>query len=312
MPSPTVYRSGTVAIVGRPNVGKSTLLNTALRERLAIVTSTPQTTRDRILGVVRHGDAQIAQIDTPGLHRPRSRLGRHMNSIAREAAREADAVIFMIAVPSERDELKPHPGDTTLLEAVGDPARVVFVINKVDRLADRSVLLAFIDAWSKLASFAAVVPISARRHDGVELVLGEVAKLLPERGAVYAEDFLTDRPVRFFASEFVREQIILATRQEVPHHVAVTIDRFDESGKVVHIEATIHCAKESQRPILLGAGGERIKSIGTAARRRIEEMVERQVNLKLWIEVDEAWQDSSESLGEFGYDGSGNVDGSDR
>lgn len=311
-PSSQILRSGTVAIIGRPNVGKSTLLNTALRERIAIVTSTPQTTRDRILGVVRHGDAQIALIDTPGLHRARSRLGRHMNAVAREAAREADVVVFMIAVPPPREDLQPHPGDTTLLDALGDAARVVFVINKVDRLKDRTVLLSFIDAWSKLASFAAVVPISARRQDGVDRVLGEVAKLLPERGAVYAEEFLTDRPMRFFASEFVREQIILATRQEVPHHVAVTIERFDESGKVVHIEATVHCAKESQRPILLGAGGERMKAIGTAARQRIEEMIERQVNLKLWIEVDEAWQESSESLGEFGYDGSGAGNGSDR
>jgi GTP-binding protein Era len=306
---PTAPRSGTVAILGRPNVGKSTLLNAALRERLAIVTPIPQTTRDRILGVVRFGSAQIALIDTPGLHRARSRLGRHMNAIARDAAREADAVVFMVAVPPSAEHLAPHPGDTALLGALGDPARVVFVINKVDRLKQRSALLPFIDAWSRLASFAAVVPISARREDGIPRVLDEVAKLLPERGPVYAEDFLTDRPVRFFASEYVREQVILATRQEVPHHVAVTIERFDETGKVVHIEATIHCAKESQRPILLGAGGNRIREIGTAARQRIEEMLERQVNLKLWIEVDEAWQDSSQALGVFGYDGSGRDDG---
>lgn len=307
--APTVHRSGTVAILGRPNVGKSTFLNAALRERIAIVTSTPQTTRDRILGVVRHGSAQIALVDTPGLHRPRNRLGKHMNAVAREAARDADAVVFMIAIPPSADDLKPHPGDTALLQALGDPSKVVFVINKVDRLKGRAALLPFIDAWSKVAAFAAVVPISARREDGVASVLDELAKLLPERGAVYAEDFLTDRPMRFFASEFVREQVILATKQEVPHHVAITIERFDESGKVVHIEATIHCAKDSQRPILLGAGGERIKAIGTAARLRIQEMLERQVNLKLWIEVDEGWNESSESLGEFGYDGSGTARG---
>ena len=315
MPSSTpqpvaVHRSGTVAILGRPNVGKSTLLNAALAQPLAIVTSTPQTTRDRILGVVKHGGAQIALIDTPGMHKPRNQLGRHMNAVARGAAREADVIVFLICMPPANKPVEVHPGDTTLLAALGDTSRVVLVINKIDLVKSRTQLLPFLQTWQSLATFAAVVPICARRSDGVKLVLDEVAKLLPERGAVYEDDFLTDRPVRFFASEYVREQIIRGTYEEVPHHVAVTVERFDETKTVVHIEATIHCAREGQRPILLGVGGEKIKAIGTAARKRIEELMERKVHLKLWVKVDEAWQESAISLGEFGYDASGN-DGSD-
>lgn len=295
-------RSGTVAIVGRPNVGKSTLLNAALQERLAIVTPTPQTTRDRILGVVRRGNAQIALIDTPGLHRPHSRLGRRMNAAARDAAREADAVVFMTDVPAKAEgELRPHPQDLKLIEQLKDLQHTVLVINKVDRLKDKSLLLPLMATLSQAHPFAAVVPISARREDGVVRVLDEVAKLLPERGPMYDEDFLTDRPLRFFAAEYVREQVMLATRQEVPHQVAVEIERFDDAGKVVHIHASIHVGREGHKGIIIGAKGERLRTIGTAARTHIEALLERQVNLQLRVHVEQDWVDSPKMLDAYGY-----------
>jgi GTP-binding protein Era len=202
-----------------------------------------------------------------------------------------------------------HPGDLALLKDVAEDVPTILVVNKIDRWKDKSALLPLLAAYTNARKFAAVVPISARTEDGVELVLDEVAKLLPERGPVYEEDFLTDKPIRFFAAEYIREQVILETDQEVPHSVAVSVERFDEAGgKVVHIDAVIRCARAGQRAILVGKGGERIKQIGIAARARIEALLERQVNLKLWVEVSEAWVDSPTALSELGYDSTVNLE----
>ncbi|WP_437323934.1 GTPase Era [Sorangium sp. So ce381] len=308
-------RSGRVALVGRPNVGKSTLLNAALGHPLAIVSPTPQTTRDAILGVVHHGPAEIALLDTPGLHRPRTELGRVMNQAAREAARGADVIVFVTEAPDparlprrvKEDEdgppLAPHPGDLTLLADLGSEAPVVFVLNKVDRMRDKALLLPLLDAFAKLRDFAAIIPISALREDGVQRVLDEVAKLCPERDWGFAPDELTDRPTRFFAAEYVREQILRATKAEVPHASAVQIERYVEpTGEgALHIDATIHVERPGQKKILIGAGAEQLKRIGTEARLRIEELVGRQVNLKLWVRVTPEWRESRERLDELGY-----------
>ncbi|WP_437875040.1 GTPase Era [Sorangium sp. So ce513] len=308
-------RSGRVALVGRPNVGKSTLLNAALGHPLAIVSPTPQTTRDAILGVVHHGPAEIALLDTPGLHRPRTELGRVMNQAAREAARSADVVVFVAEAPDparlpkrvkegeDGPPLAPHPGDLTLLADLGSEAPVVFVLNKVDRVRDKGLLLPLLDAFSKLREFAAIVPISALRDDGVRRVLDEVAKLCPEADWGFAPDELTDRPTRFFAAEYVREQILRATKAEVPHASAVQIERYVEpTGEgALHIDATIHVERPGQKKILIGAGAEQLKRIGTEARLRIEELVGRQVNLKLWVRVTPEWRESLQRLEELGY-----------
>jgi len=305
-PPSKVNRSGTAAIVGRSNVGKSTLLNAALQQRIAIVTPTPQTTRDRILGVVRHGSAQIALLDTPGMHRPKSRLGRRMNAAARTSLEGADVMVFMTAVPEKpRGEPGPHPGDVSLLQDLGKDLPTVLVINKVDLWRDKAALLPLMAELAKVREFQAVVPISALKGDGVDLVLEEVGKLLPKRGAVYDEDFLTDRPMRFFASEFVREQVFLQTGQEVPHSVAVSIDRFEETPEIVHIDATVHCTRAGQKAILIGHKGEKMKQIGTAARQQIEAMIERKVNLKLWVKVSEDWFESQDLMADIGYDPEG-------
>ncbi len=305
-------RAGTVALVGRPNVGKSTLLNAALDQPLSIVSATPQTTRDAILGVVRRGAAELALLDTPGLHRPRSELGRVMNETAREAARSADVVVFVTDVGPPRRAgaaLAPHPGDLTLLADIGADKPTVLVINKVDRVRDKALLLPLIEALSKARDFAAVVPISALDPRGVALALDEAGKLLPEGPPRYAPDDLTDRPVRFFAAEYVREQILHATKAEVPHAVAVTVDRFLEpaegGGRAVHVDATICVERPGQKRILIGTGGEMLKRIGTRARLRIQELTGRKVNLKLWVRVVPAWRQSREKLDELGYGAQG-------
>ncbi|MGK3960261.1 GTPase Era [Sorangium sp. So ce118] len=308
-------RSGRVALVGRPNVGKSTLLNAALGHPLAIVSPMPQTTRDAILGVVHHGPAEMALLDTPGLHRPRTELGRVMNQAAREAARSADVIVFVTEAPDparlprrvKEDEegppLAPHPGDLTLLADLGSEAPVVFVLNKVDRMRDKALLLPLLDAFAKLREFAAIVPISALREDGVQRMLDEVAKLCPERDWGFAPDELTDRPTRFFAAEYVREQILRATKAEVPHASAVQIERYIEptGDGALHIDATIHVERPGQKKILIGTGAEQLKRIGTEARLRIEELVGRQVNLKLWVRVTPEWRESLQRLEELGY-----------
>ena len=308
-------RSGTVALIGRPNVGKSTLLNAALEQPLAIVSPTPQTTRDALLGVVHHGNAEIALLDTPGLHRPRTQLGRVMNEAARDAARRADVVLFVTDLPQRTEPKKveekprlrpltPHPGDLSLLADLGTDAPVVLVVNKVDRVRDKAQMLPLLEALGKVRPFAAVVPISALREDGITRVLDEVAPLLPEGPFRYEKDEFTDRPTRFFAAEYVREQILRATKDEVPHAVAVTIDRFVEpsaQGRAVHIDATIHVERPGQKRILIGAAGEMMKRIGTAARQRIEELVGQQVVLKLWVRVTPDWRESVPRLEELGY-----------
>lgn len=307
-------RAGTVALVGRPNVGKSTLLNAALETPLSIVSPTPQTTRDAILGVVHHGAAEIALLDTPGLHRPRSELGRVMNQTAREAARAADVVVFITEVPlaSRRPAregaapaVRPHPGDLTLLADIAADKPTLLVLNKIDRSRDKGIVLPLIEAFAKVRDFAAVVPISALKADGVARVLAEIAALCPEQPWRYAPDDLTDRPIRFFAAEYVREQILAATEAEVPHAVAVTIDRFVEPAEgtkgAVHIDATICVERQGQKRILIGTGGEMLKRIGTRARMRIQELTGRKVNLKLWVRVAPAWRQSTAQLEELGY-----------
>jgi GTP-binding protein Era len=317
-------RSGTVALIGRPNVGKSTLLNAALQQQLSIVSPTPQTTRDSILGVVHRDGAEIALLDTPGLHRPRSELGRVMNHAAREAARTADVVVFVAEVPTaparrpadgSARALAPHPGDLTLLADVAEGRPILLVLNKVDRARDKTVLLPLIEAYAKARSFAAVVPVCALKQDAAGRVLDEIANLLPEGPWRHGPDDLTDRPLRFFAAEYVREQILRATQAEVPHAVAITVDRFVEpvedagrAGRAVHIDATICVERPGQKRILIGTGGEMLKAIGTKARMRIQELTGRKVNLKLWVRVAPSWRQSRALLEELGYTSPGGGD----
>lgn len=285
-------RAGRIAIVGRPNVGKSTLLNALLGEPIAITSAHPQTTRDEVRGVLTRGEAQFVFVDTPGLHAPRSRLGAHMNETARAAMRDADAVVLVIDAsrPSDDDEI-----------ARDLPARSVLVLNKVDKLKDKTALLPMLEHWPAVRDFAAIVPLSARRADGTDRLLKELGELVPEQPFLFEDGTLTDQPARFFVAELVRERILEHTRQEVPHGVAVVVERFDEGGKMPHIEIAIHVAREAHKKIVIGAGAQMLKRIGTEARARVEAMLGCQVNLKLWVRATPGWMDDAARLRELGY-----------
>ncbi len=290
-------RAGRVAIVGRPNVGKSTLLNAVLGQKLAITTPKPGTTRSCLLGVYASDDppTQIAFVDTPGLERPRSVLGRVLVEEAQGSLEDADAVLLVI------DATHKGPGgalisreDEEVLEQivrVGKP--VVLALNKVDKIRDKAALLPKLAEWDARHALAALVPLSALRGDNVRAVIQELRELLPE-GVLYDGDFLTDRPERFFAAELVREAIITQTRQEVPHSVAVQVEEFVDEAAITRIAATIHVDRASHKGILIGAGGERLKQIGSAARQEIEALLQRKVFLKLWVKVDEDWTRDAE------------------
>lgn len=297
-------RAGTVAIVGRPNVGKSTLLNALLGEPIAITSRHPQTTRDRILGVVTTKTAQFAFLDTPGL-RPagggrgsgaRTKLDHRMNQQAKDAVAEADVVVLVTeAAPA------PKPADLAILAELPAGKPVVLALNKIDRMTDKAALIAVLESHSAAFDFAALVPISARKKDGVLRVLAEVEKHLPKATPAYERDMLTDRPLRFFVAEFVREQVLRRTHDEVPHGVAVVVDRFDEAARVPHIELSIHVDREGHKKILVGKGGQMLKDIGTQARARVEALMGRQVMLKLWVRVTPEWYESEAKMRDMGY-----------
>lgn len=299
---------GTVALVGRPNVGKSTLVNALVGFKLSIATPKPQTTRDRILGVLTRENAQLVFLDTPGLHTPKNKLGAHMNTEAEEAARAADVIVYVTEPPKgarvERDE--------TLERVLGIISKrpLILAINKVDRLKDKAALIPILEAYQKLHDFAAYVPIVASKggegaSNGLERLLDEIGKHLPLSPFLFPEDEITDRPERFLAAECVREQVILQTRDEIPYAIAVTIDAWEEPASakaVTRIEATIHVEKDAQRKIVIGSGGDRIKKIGVAARRAIEDLLGRRVHLGLFVRTEEAWSDDERKLAELGYE----------
>ncbi len=302
-PAPATH-AGRVALVGRPNVGKSTLLNALLGEPIAITSTHPQTTRESVRGVLTVESTQYVLLDTPGLHPPRTRLGRWMNEAAREAAREADVIVLVVETPRRvTGSAPPRPHEADLALAAELPkGRTVLAINKVDQLKDKALLLPLIASFSRACSFSATVPITAKRSEGIDRLLDEVRTLLPEQPFLFEPDTLSDQPVRFFVAEFVREQILQHTKQEVPHGVAVVVERFDESGKMPHIEVAVHVAREPHKRILIGAGGSMMKNIGIAARTRVEQMLGRQVHLQLWVRVTPGWMDDPERLRELGYE----------
>ena len=287
MPEETPIKSGYVAIVGRPNAGKSTLINALVGTKVSIVTPVAQTTRNRILGIVNRPDAQIVFMDTPGIHRPLSRLNEQMMAFVRQALAERDLVLLIVDA-SERF----GRGDAFALQLLKQYApRTILLLNKIDVIA-KPRLLPLIDRYSKLHEFEEIIPISAREGSGLEAVMEAVLKCLPEGPQYYPVDMYTDQPERFLASEIIREKVIAHTRQELPYVTAVLIDDFEEGKTITNIHATIVVERDSQRPIIIGAGGQQIKQIGTEARKELEKLFPPKVFLELFVKVEPHWRDN--------------------
>ena len=292
------FHSGFVAIIGRPNVGKSTLLNHIVGQKIAITSPKPQTTRNRILGIQNLENAQVLFVDTPGIHEAHSPLNRYMVDQARSAALDVDVVLWLVEAdrPVDTDPMIPK-----LLEKSTRP--VLLVINKIDTVP-KDKLLPLIAAYSKICPFASIVPISALKGDGVEALMNEIPQLLPEGPRYYPEDQLTDVPERFIVAEMIREQILMRTKDEVPYGVAILVERFQENPvkNMVGIDAVINVERDSQKGILIGKGGTMLRQIGQGARKEIERMLGIKVHLQLFVRVQKNWTSSGRMMKEFGYE----------
>jgi GTPase len=296
MSNSEAHRSGFVAIVGRPNSGKSTLINALVGAKVSIVTSVPQTTRNRILGIVNRPGAQIVFMDTPGIHKPLSRLNDRMMAFVRQALEERDLALLIVDACA-----KFGKGDEFSLQLLKNYApRTILLLNKIDIIA-KPRLLPLMDRYSKLHSFEEIIPISAMTGDGVEEVVQAVVARLPEGPQYFPADIYTDQPERFLASEIIREKVINHTRQELPYVTAVLIDSFKESDTLTHIESTIVVDKDSQKPIVIGAGGKLIKQIGTEARQELEKLFPPKVFLGIEVKVEPHWRDNRAVVAELDY-----------
>ena len=293
----TAFRCGTAALVGRPNVGKSTLLNALIGWRLSIVGPKPQTTRHRILGVSTSEQGQILFLDTPGLHRGGGRaINRELNRAARAALSEADVAVHVIEAGrwSGEDQLV-----WDALTSAGRPR--LLVLNKVDAQKDKKQLLPFVAKLSETHEYSAIHFVSARRRDGLDDLAAAILQHLPQAPAVFPPDEITDRSERFLAAELVREQLMLRLSQELPYATTVEIEAFREGDGRAEIEAAIWVERDGQKAIVIGAGGAQLKEIGSAARRAMEKLFERRVHLQLWVKVRENWSDDEAALRRFGY-----------
>jgi GTP-binding protein Era len=291
------FKSGYVSITGRPNVGKSTLLNMILRQKIAIVTEKPQTTRNRIIGIKNLEGAQIIFIDTPGIHRPRHKLGEIMVKEAKEAIRDVDIVLLM--VEPFKENIKEEMEIINLLRSVGKP--VILLINKID-MVKKPDLLPLIEEYSKLYNFKEIIPISALYGDGIDRLLKVIVDTLPEGPPYYPADQITDQIERFVVAELIREQVMLHTREEVPHSVHVeVVDWKERENGLINISANIYVERESQKGIIIGKEGQRLKSIGTEARKNIEGLLNVRVYLELWVKVKKNWRDNIHILREMGF-----------
>ena len=294
----SIKKSGIITLCGRPNVGKSTLINALVGEKVAIVTNKPQTTRNRICGVLTRGESQFVFVDTPGLHKARTRLGDYMVNVVRESVADVDAVVLLV-------EPIPHIGEPErqLMERIKTlncPA--VLVINKTDTLEHKEQLLEVIALYSRACPFDAVVPMSARNKEGVEELLQVLEGYLPEGPQLFPEDMTSDQPERQMMAEILREKLLLCLDKEIPHGTAVEITRFVErDDEVVEVDATIYCEKSSHKGIIIGKGGAMLKKVSTLARQDMERFMGTKVYLQTWVKVKENWRDNPAAIQNFGY-----------
>jgi len=291
------YKSGFVALIGRPNVGKSTLMNKLIGQKIAITSHKPQTTRNQIRTVYTDERGQIVFMDTPGIHKAKNKLGNYMVSVAEHTLKDVDLILWLIE-PTENI----GAGDRHIMEQLKEvKTPVILCINKIDTIPAEQIL-PVIASYSKEMEFAEVIPISAMKGKGCDDLTDTIYKYIPEGTPFYDEDTVTDQPMRQITAEIIREKILRSLSDEIPHGVAVTIEQMEFKKTIVNIEATIVCEKDSHKGIIIGKQGAMLKKIGSQARSDIEDMVERQVNLKLWVKVKKDWRDSDMLLKNFGYD----------
>ncbi|SIT82291.1 GTPase Era [Edaphobacillus lindanitolerans] len=292
------FRSGFISIIGRPNVGKSTFLNRVVGQKIAIMSDKPQTTRNKVQGVVTTGDSQMIFIDTPGVHKPKHKLGDFMMKVAKNTLKEVDAVLFMV----NADE-RIGKGDRFIIEMLAESKTpIILVINKID-LVHPDELIEIIGSYKDLLAFAEVVPISALQGNNVDRLLDVVKAYLPEGPQYYPADQVTDHPERFIISELIREKALHLTREEIPHSIAVVIERIAkrEGEETVDIQATIIVERDSQKGIVIGKRGALLKEIGTRARKDIEMLLGSKVYLELWVKVQKDWRNRQSQLREYGF-----------
>jgi GTPase len=302
------FHSGFVCILGRPNAGKSTLLNALVGEKIAIISPKPQTTRNRILGILNvtnsepkkkgKSGGQVVLIDTPGVHRPDTSLGRKMMAEVREALDGCELVLLIVDVTRRFAQ-----ADQSVLEMAKKSNTPVFLLlNKIDLLrGSKDKLLPIIDEYRRLHDFREIIPLSARKREGLDVLLEKVIRFLPEGPRYFPEDQITDQPVRFMAAEIIREQVLVETSEEVPYATTVVIEQFEEKPKLTRIAAAIFCERDGQKGILVGKGGQMLKKIGTAARLQIEEMLDKRVFLELFVKVRGNWRESHEFVEELDW-----------
>ena len=290
------YKSGFVTLIGRPNVGKSTLMNYLIGQKIAITSNKPQTTRNRIQTVLTTEEGQIIFVDTPGIHKAKNKLGEYMVNVAERTLNEVDAVLWLVEPTTFIGAGEKHIADQ--LKKVTTP--VILVINKVDSVKKEEVL-ASIAAYQDIYDFAAIVPVSARSGENTKELLKVVYQYLPYGPQFYDEDTITDQPERQIVAELIREKALHCLNEEIPHGIAVVIDSMKKKGKVMHIDATIICERDSHKCIIIGKQGSMLKKIGSTARYEIEKMLDMQANLKLWVKVKKDWRDSDFLVKNFGY-----------
>lgn len=291
-------KSGFVTLIGRPNVGKSTLMNHLIGQKIAITSAKPQTTRNRIQTVYTDGRGQIVFLDTPGIHKAKNRLGEYMVNVAEHTLAEVDVVLWLVEPSVFIGAGERHIAEQ--LNKIKQP--VILVINKIDTLEDPQEILTFIDAYKDICPFAEIVPVSALKKKNTDMLIDLIFKYLPYGPQFYDEDTVTDQPMRQIAAELVREKALRLLEEEIPHGIAVTIEKMSErKNGIMDIEATIICERDSHKGIIIGKGGSMLKRIGSAARRELEEMMEARVNLQLWVKVRKEWRDNELLMKNYGY-----------
>lgn len=290
------YKSGFVTLIGRPNVGKSTLMNRLIGQKIAITSNKPQTTRNRIQTVLTTEEGQIVFVDTPGIHKAKNKLGEYMVNVAERTLNEVDVVLWLVEPSDFIGAGEKHI--VQQLQKVKTP--VILVINKVD-MVKRDEVFGFIDAYRKIYDFAEIVPVSARSGENTDELVSTVMKYLPYGPQFYDEDTITDQPERQIVAEIIREKALHSLNEEIPHGIAVAIDKMTYSKKLVEIDATIICERDSHKGIIIGKQGSMLKKIGSTARFEIEKFLEQKVNLKLWVKVKKDWRDSDFLIKNFGY-----------